>query len=68
MKLVKPITIKLSEKDANQAIVKGIKEISREHARASRSLREQIIPNKKDGRTKLRQAYPKHINLEDLDK
>ena len=68
MKLAKPITIKLSAKDANQAIVKGIKELSREQARVSRSLRGQTIPSKKGSRTKMRQAYPKTINLDDLDK
>ena len=60
------MTIKISPVDANKALVKGIKAISREHAKAGRSLVGQVIESKKGGGEK-EKKYPKHMHIEDLD-
>lgn len=61
------MTIKISPEDANQALVKGIKAISREHAKTGRSLASQIIESKKGSGGEREKKYPKHIHIEDLD-
>ncbi len=59
------MTIKIDPEDAKRAIVKGIKTLSREHARAGRSLKGQVIESKKGGEDGARK-YPKHIREQDL--
>jgi len=56
------ITIKIDPEDAKKAVVKGMKEMSREHAKLGRSLQSQTFANKKGGR-----KYPKHRQIADLD-
>lgn len=60
------ITIKISQEDANRALVKGMKTLSREHAKTGRSLASQVIESKKGGGER-EKKYPKHMHIEDLD-
>jgi hypothetical protein len=60
------ITIKIDPEDAKKALVKGIKEMSREHAKLGRSLQSQTFASKKGGGESARK-YPKHRLTEDLD-
>lgn len=61
------MTIKISPEDATQALVKGMKALSREHAKTGRSLVSQIIESKKGGGGEGGRKYPKHMHIEDLD-
>ena len=60
------ITIKIDPEDVKKALVKGMKEMSREHAKQGRSLQSQTFVSKK-GEEKSTRKYPKYGHIEDLD-
>ena len=62
------LTINIDPEDAKQAMLKGLKELSREQAKNSRSLVGQTFENKKKraGGSGERQK-PKRMRAEDLD-